>query len=187
MLLYWIGRTVVAQDPFDIAADRSLSASIKSTSSPAPVMYEPAVRRDHWLVSKGVFSHVLNGWQWSGSVTVAPVISRRMLRGERGHQPRRQWFAACRCRAGVQHLAQQSTSLEWFNTAAFCRPRFDASCMNPSGSVLGDAGLFVIEGPGQFSLNYGAEQDQFRFATRVPWNYESSGQQYFQYLSVSPD
>jgi hypothetical protein len=45
------------------------------------------------------------------------------------------------------------TSLEWFNTAAFCSPTVSTTCVNPGGTAFGDAGRFIIEGPAQFSLN----------------------------------
>ena len=45
------------------------------------------------------------------------------------------------------------TTLEWFNTAAFCSASLTATCANPSGSVYGDAGRNIIEGPGQITVN----------------------------------
>ena len=45
------------------------------------------------------------------------------------------------------------TTLEWFNTAAFCSATSSALCVNPDGSTFGDAGRNIIEGPGQVTLN----------------------------------
>src|SRR5207245_10778615 len=47
----------------------------------------------------------------------------------------------------VSHL----TTLEWFNTAAFCRP--DVTCPIGSPTPFGNAGRNTIEGPGQVSMN----------------------------------
>jgi len=54
---------------------------------------------------------------------------------------------------GQSITVSDPTSLEWFNTAAFCSSTTSAFCSNPSGSIYGNAGRNIIEGPGQFSLN----------------------------------
>jgi trimeric autotransporter adhesin len=54
-----------------------------------------------------------------------------------------------------------STTREWFNTAAFCSPATSGSstpasgttCVNPSGTSFGDAGRNIIEGPGQVTFD----------------------------------
>jgi hypothetical protein len=150
-----LGGAVVAQDPFDIAADRSLSSFNQKHKFTGTWMYDLPFGENHWLASKGVLSHVLNGWQWSGSVTVGsgfyftPNVrggSADISRGVSGSQ-------RADVVAGQPISLSNPSSLEWFNTAAFCSPSIDASCVNPSGSAFGDAGRFVIEGPDQFSLN----------------------------------
>jgi hypothetical protein len=150
-----LGGTVVAQDPFDIAADRSLSSFNQKHKFTGTWMYDLPFGENHLLFSKGIFSHVFNGWQWSGSATVGsgfyftPNVrggSVDISRGVSGSQ-------RADVVVGQSVSLHNPTSLEWFNTAAFCSPSLDASCVNPSGSAFGDAGRFVIEGPGQFSLN----------------------------------
>jgi outer membrane receptor protein involved in Fe transport len=42
------------------------------------------------------------------------------------------------------------STAEWFNTAAYCAPG-PASC--PGGSIYGDAGRDIIEGPAQFTFD----------------------------------
>jgi hypothetical protein len=53
--------------------------------------------------------------------------------------------------AGQFVSVSHPSTLEWFNTAAFCAP--SATCVNPAGSSFGDAGRNIIEGPGQVSMN----------------------------------
>jgi trimeric autotransporter adhesin len=100
-------------------------------------------------------SHILDGWQWSGSATVGsgfyftPNVRGGSIdigRGVSGSQ-RANYVT------GQAIALSDPTSLEWFNTAAFCSPSVSGACANISGAIYGDAGRFVIEGPGQFSLN----------------------------------
>jgi len=150
-----LGGVVVAQDAFDIAADRSLSSFDQRHKFTGSWMYDLPFGENHRLASKGTLSHVLNGWQWSGSATVGSGFyftpnlrggSIDIGRGVSGSQ-RADYVA------GQSISLSNPTSLEWFNTAAFCAPSISASCVNPTGSALGDAGRYIIEGPGQFSLN----------------------------------
>jgi len=150
-----LGGTVVAQNPFDIGGDRSLSSFNQKHKFTGNWMYDLPFGDNHRLASKGAFSHVLSGWQWSGSATVAsgfyftPNVrggSIDIARGVSGSQ-------RADVVAGQPISLSNPSSLEWFNTAAFCTPSLDVSCVNPNGSGFGDAGRFVIEGPGQFSLN----------------------------------
>jgi hypothetical protein len=65
---------------------------------------------------------------------------------------------------GAPVSVSNPTTLEWFNTTAFCSPAssFGSStpasggnCANPNGTSFGDAGRNTIEGPGQivFDMN----------------------------------
>jgi hypothetical protein len=150
-----LGGTVVAQDAFDIAADRSLSSFDQRHKFTGSWNYDLPFGENHRLASKGALSHVLNGWQWSGSTTIGsgfyftPNVRGGSIdigRGVSGSQ-RANYVA------GQSISLSGPTSLEWFNTAAFCAPSASTTCANPSGSAFGDAGRFIIEGPGQFSLN----------------------------------
>ncbi len=150
-----LGGVVVAQDAFDISADRSLSSFDQKHKFTGSWMYDLPFGENHRIASKGTLSHVLNGWQWSGSATIGsgfyftPNVrggSVDISRGVSGSQ-------RANVVAGQSISLSDPTSLEWFNTAAFCVPTTVSSCVNPAGSAFGDAGRFVIEGPGQFSLN----------------------------------
>jgi hypothetical protein len=150
-----LGGTVVAQDPFDIAADRSVSSFDQKHKFTGSWMYDLPFGENHRMASKGVLSHVLNGWQWSGSATIGsgfyftPNVRGGgvdITRGVSGSQ-RANYVG------GQPVSLSDPTSLEWFNTAAFCSSTTSSTCVNPSGSDFGDAGRFTILGPAQFSLN----------------------------------
>jgi hypothetical protein len=118
-------------------------------------MYDLPFGENHRMASKGALSHVLNGWQWSGSGTVGSgfYFTPNILGG--GVDISRGVTGSQRADvvAGQPISLSNPTSLEWFNKAAFCSPTTSSSCVNPSGSAFGDAGRFVILGPAQFSLN----------------------------------
>jgi trimeric autotransporter adhesin len=150
-----LGSVVVAQDPFDIAADRSVSPFYQKHKLTGSWNYDLPFGENHRLASKGPLSHVLDGWQWSGSATLgsgffftpnvrggAVDISRGVSGSQRANYV-----------PGQAISLGDPTSLEWFNTSAFCAASTSSSCRNPDGSLFGDAGRNTIEGPAQFSLN----------------------------------
>ena len=150
-----LGGVIVAQDAFNISADRSLSSFDQKHKFTGSWTYDLPFGENHRLASKGAISHVLNGWQWSGSATIGsgfyftPNVrggSVDIGRGVSGSQ-------RANLVPGQSISLSDPTSLEWFNTAAFCAPTTFTTCVNPVGSAFGDAGRFIIEGPGQFSLN----------------------------------
>jgi len=60
----------VAQDAFDISADRGLSSfdqRHKFTETGFTICHSA---RAGGFVPKGAWSHILGGWQWSGDLTV---------------------------------------------------------------------------------------------------------------------
>lgn len=150
-----LGGTVVAQDPFDIAADRSVSSFDQKHKFTGSWMYDLPFGENHRMASKGALSQVLSGWQWSGSATIGsgfyftPNVRGGGLdiaRGVSGSQ-RADYVP------GQSISLSKPNSLEWFNTAAFCSPATSTTCGNSSGTQFGDAGRFIILGPTQFSLN----------------------------------
>jgi len=150
-----LGSTVVIQDPFDISADRGLSAFDQRHKFTGNWMYELPFGENRRLFQKGALARILTGWQWSGSFTVAsgmyftPHVAGGTVDIERGVSGS---LRANRVAAESVSLSNPST-LEWFNTAAFCSASASASCINPNGSSYGDAGRNIIEGPGQFTIN----------------------------------
>ena len=150
-----LGGTVVAQDPFNIAADRSVTSFDQKHKFTGSWMYDLPFGENHRMASKGALSLVLSGWQWSGSATIGsgfyftPNVRGGGLditRGVSGSQ-RADYVP------GQSISLSDPNSLAWFNTAAFCSPATSTACVNPSGTQFGDAGRFIILGPAQFSLN----------------------------------
>jgi trimeric autotransporter adhesin len=134
------GATIVAQNAFDLAAERGLSSFDQRHRFTADYLWELPFGADkRFLVQRGVMRDLFGNWQWSGdwSIESGMPFTARVLgsftdvnRGTNGT-----------LRAD---LTGQSSSLanptvgEWFNTAAFVAP--------PAGQY-GDAGRNTISGP----------------------------------------
>jgi hypothetical protein len=141
------GAIVVAQDPFNLAAERGLSSFDQRHRFTGDYMFELPFGHDkHWLRNGGVGRTILGDWQWSGSWTIAsgtPYTPRSLNdisdlnRGTNGT-----------IRADVvpgQSISLSNPSIqEWFNTAAFTAP--------PTGA-FGDARRNSIQGPGSLLFN----------------------------------
>jgi hypothetical protein len=150
-----LGAVVVAQDPFDIGADRSVSSFNQKHKFTGSWMYDLPFGENHRFASKGALSHLLDGWQWSGSATIGSgfYFTPNVLGGTQDIGRGVSGSERANYVPGQTIALSHPTSLEWFNTAAFCYLTSSVSCANPTGSVFGDAGRNIIEGPGQFSLN----------------------------------
>jgi trimeric autotransporter adhesin len=135
------GVTNVAQNAFDLSAERGLSSFDQRHSFTADYLWEfPFGHERRWLSGKTPLRAVLGDWNWSGDWTIAsglpftPRILGNVLNVSQGVNGTQ--------RADV--VPGQSVSLpnpsiaEWFNTAAF---------VAPSGA-FGDARRNSIEGPG---------------------------------------
>jgi hypothetical protein len=147
------GGSVVAQDPFDISADRGLSSFDQRHRFTGNWIYDLPFGENRHFAPKGAWNHILGGWQWSGDFTIGSGLyfTPRVLGG--GVDIGRGVSGSLRANAvaGQAISISDPTTLKWFNTAAFCAP--SAACANPNGSRFGDAGRNVIEGPGQVSMN----------------------------------
>jgi hypothetical protein len=152
------GGTVVTQNPFDIAADRGLSSFDQRHKFTGNWIYELPFGENHRFAQHGALSHILDGWQWSGDFTIGsglyytPRVLGNSLDINRG--------VSGSLRAdttGALVSISNPTTLEWFNTAAFCSPTSSFgsgnACVNPNGSSFGDAGRNIIEGPGQVTFD----------------------------------
>jgi hypothetical protein len=147
------GGSVVAQDPFDIAADRGLSSFDQRHKFTGNWIYEFPFGDGRRFLQKGALSHVLSGWTWSGDFTIASGFhfTPRVLGGTVDISRGVSGSLRANYVPGQSISLSNPTTSAWFNTAAFCAP--GTNCTNPSGSSFGDAGRNIIAGPGQFSLN----------------------------------
>jgi hypothetical protein len=147
------GGNVVAQDPFDISADRGLSSFDQRHKFTGNWIMDLPFGENRRFVPKGAWSHILGGWQWSGDFTVGSGLyfTPRVLGG--GVDIGRGVSGSIRANvvAGQTISISDPTTLKWFNTAAFCAP--GPNCANLSGSAFGDAGRNIIEGPGQVAMD----------------------------------
>jgi trimeric autotransporter adhesin len=148
------GGVVVAQDPFDIAADRGLSSFNQTHKFTGNWIADLPFGENHRFAQKGAWSHILGNWQLSGDFTIAsglwytPRVLGNSLDINRG--------VSGSLRADVTgepiSLSNPGVS-EWFNTAAFCSPSSTSgatnTCANPNGTTFGDAGRNIIQGPGE--------------------------------------
>jgi hypothetical protein len=154
--------TVVAQDPFDIAADRGLSSFDQRHKFTGNWIYELPFGENHRFAQRGPLSHVLNGWQWSGDFTIGsglpftPRVLGNSVDINRGVS------GSLRANVtGIPFSLASPTTREWFNTAAFCSPATSGSstpasgstCVNPNSASFGDAGRNIIEGPHQVTFD----------------------------------
>lgn len=136
------GQAVVAQNAFDLAAERGPSSFDQTHRFTADYLWELPFGRDkRWLAQAGAWRTLLGDWSWSGDWTIASGMpfTARVLgsfadvnRGTNG---------TLRADYNGQPISVPDPSIaQWFNTAAFSVP--------PDG-LLGSAGRNSIRGPGQ--------------------------------------
>jgi hypothetical protein len=148
------GGVVVAQDPFDIAADRGLSSFNQTHKFTGNWIAELPFGENHRYLQRGALSHIFSAWSLSGDFTIAsglwytPRVLGNSLDIDRG--------VSGSLRADVTGepiTVANPSALAWFNTAAFCAPSSSAgttnTCANPNGTAFGDAGRNIIQGPGE--------------------------------------
>jgi trimeric autotransporter adhesin len=146
------GAAVVIQNPFDLPAERALSSFDQKHNFTGNWIYDLPFGDSRRFLSRGGISHVVGGWQWSGSFTIASGLyytprvlglttdlDRGVTGSIRGNVVQGQPFSIA-----------NPTTKEWFNTAAFCVTG-QPTCIGPT--VYGDAGRDIIEGPSQFTFN----------------------------------
>jgi hypothetical protein len=147
------GGTVVAQNAFDLPAERGLSSFDQQHKFTGNWIYDLPFGDGRRFLTKGSISHVLGGWQWSGDFTIGSgfYFTPRVLgatadivRGVSGS-------LRANAVAGQTVWLSNPTTAEWFNTSAFCAP--SPTCAGASGSTYGDAGRNIILGPAQFTFN----------------------------------
>jgi hypothetical protein len=147
------GGSVVAQNPFNISADRGLSSFDQRHKFTGNWIYDLPIGENRHFVAKGALGHIFGAWQWSGDFTVGSGLyfTPRVLGGALDIGRGVSGSLRANTVAGQTVALNNPTTLEWFNTAAFCAP--SATCVNPNGTAFGDAGRNIIEGPGQVTLD----------------------------------
>jgi hypothetical protein len=157
------GSVVVAQNPFDISADRGLSTFDQRHKFTGNWIYQLPLGDNHRFASSGAAAHILGNWQWSGDFTIAsglpftPHVLGNTVDIDRGVSGS---LRANYIEGQPIGVANQGAS-EWFNIDAFCVPQTTASlasgtvptCVNSTDSPYGDVGRNIIEGPGQFTVD----------------------------------
>ncbi len=134
------GASIVAQNAFDLTAERGLSSFDQRHRFTADYLWELPFGRDkRWLVQRGVLRELFGDWQWSGdwSIESGLPFTARVLgsftdvnRGTNG---------TLRADLTGQPVSVATPTVgEWFNTAAFVAP--------PPGQ-FGNAGKNTITGP----------------------------------------
>jgi len=146
------GGTVVAQNPFDLPAQRGLSSFDQKHNFTGNWIYDLPFGDNRRFLNKGAISHVLAGWQWSGSFTIASgfYFTPQVLGATTDINRGVSGSIRANVVAGQPIGISNPTTREWFNTAAFCLTG-SPSCAGPT--VYGDAGRDIIEGPSQFTFN----------------------------------
>jgi hypothetical protein len=136
------GQTSVAQNPFDLSAERGLSSFNQEFRFIGDWLWElPFGPQRRWLNGGGLVSGILGNWQWSGDWTIAsglpftPRILGSLTDVNSGVNGTLRPDVT-----GVPVALSNPSINEWFNTAAFVAP--------PLGQY-GDARRNSIIGPGQ--------------------------------------
>ncbi len=145
------GGAVVVQNPFDLAAERALSSFDQKHNFTGSWIYDLSAGDSRRFLSKGAISHVLSGWQWSGSFTIASglYLTPRVLGATLDINRGVSGSLRANVVSGESFGVSKPTTVEWFNTAAFCAPGPDCT----GGTTYGDAGRDIIEGAPQFMFN----------------------------------
>ena len=141
--------SVVAQDPFNLAAERGLSAFDVRHNLLVNYIYEfPWGENRRWLHSGGALSDTLGNWQISGNTTIqsGTPFTARLLGNLSNNGGTGASFAERANATGlpVSLPGSEQTTLEFFNTSAFALP---------APGELGNAGRNTIPGPGTINFD----------------------------------
>ena len=115
----------VAQNPFDLAAERGLSSFNQTHRLTADYVYElPFGHAKRWLNGNSVWRAVFGDWQWSGDMTIAsglPFTPRLLGNAEEVNRGTNGTLRPDVVSRESVQLPNPSIG-EWFNTAAFSTP-----------------------------------------------------------------
>jgi hypothetical protein len=140
------GGTVVAQNFYNIAAERGLSSFNQTHRFTADYYYElPVGKEKKWLNSDSWAQKIFGGFAWSGTITMASgfPFSPRIF-GSRVDLGRGVTGSARPNLLPGQSIQITNPGIQqWFNTQAFTIPT----------GPFGDAGRNIIIGPGTITVN----------------------------------
>lgn len=143
------GSVVVAQNPFNLSAERSLSSFDQTHKFTGSWIYDLPFGDGKWFLTKGPLSHVVDGWQWSGDFTIASGLyfTPNVLGATADIQRGVSGSVRANILPGQPIALGNPTTREWFNINAFCQP---SACVGTAGPGYGDAGRNIVQGPTQF-------------------------------------
>ncbi len=146
------GGVTVIQNPFDLPAERALSTFDQTHSFTGNWIYDLPFGDNRRFLNKGAISHVIGGWQWSGSYTIVSGLyfTPRVLGATADINRGVSGSIRANVVAGQPFTVANPTTKEWFNIDAFCKTG-SPGCVGPT--VYGDAGRDIIEGPWQYTFN----------------------------------
>ena len=137
---------VVAQNAFDLAAERGLSSFDQPHRFTGDYVWElPFGSNKPWLSNGGLMGQMLGNWQLSGAWTIAsgtPYTAR--ILGEAGDILRGTNGTVRGNATGLPVALSKPTVFEWFDTAAF---------LLPAAGQFGNAGRNTIRGPGTLQFD----------------------------------
>ncbi len=148
------GATVVAQNPFDLAAERGLSSFDQRHRFVADYLVELPFGHDkRWLSNRSLLRDVFGDWQWSGDWTIASGLpfSPQVIGSFSEVNSGTNGTLRPDLVPGQPISLPNPTITEWFNIAAFCVPgsiKFPCTGVVVPPGQFGNAGRNSIEGPG---------------------------------------
>ena len=137
-----VGQVSVAQNPFDLSAERGLSSFNQEFRFSGDWLWEiPAGKGRRWLASPGLAQDVFGGWQWSGDWTIASgfPFTPRIL-GSYSNVNSGVYGTLRPDLTGTPIALSNPGINQWFNVAAFTEPQV---------GQYGDARRNSIIGPGE--------------------------------------
>jgi len=136
------GAANVAQNPFNLSAERGLSSFNQTHKFTADYLYELPFGHDkRWLTGDAPLRAIFGDWQWSGDWTIASGLpfTPRLLGDVNDVNAGTNGTLRPNLVPGQSVSLAHPSIAEWFNTAAFARP---------TPGTYGDVRRNSIIGPG---------------------------------------